>query len=89
MQYHTDILWSFDTPIHANRFEIGWHWIEWLVFLLPPLCYCARSKSHRSRKKAKERREEEDRITARERALQDEVRCTYNTAVTIVKSVFC
>ena len=34
---------------------------------------CVRSKSHRSRKKAKERREEEDRIAARERALQDEV----------------
>lgn len=40
---------------------------------------CVRSKSHRSRKKAKERREEEDRITARERALQDEVCPTYRS----------
>lgn len=40
----------------------------WFVLLL------GRSKGHKSRKKAKERREEEERVAARERALQDEVR---------------
>lgn len=34
--------------------------------------WTSRKKGHRSRKKAKERREEEERIVARERALLDE-----------------
>lgn len=38
-----------------------------------PVSLLPRNKGHKSRKKAKERREEEERIAAREKALLDEV----------------
>lgn len=44
------------------------------------ICYMySRKTGHRSRKKAREKREEEERIAARERALEDDVSCFFNT----------